>query len=636
MTAPPPLLRALCRPAPLRALARAFALAFVLAALAGAAAPAFAAGPTARVDRTTMSVGESFELVISLIGGDGTQPPDLAPLARDFDILDRNRASRVELVNGRRTQVNEWILTLAPKRPGAVTVPALALAGQSTAPIRLSVDAASAVDPAEARPLFVQVEPMGPAPYVQGEMPVAVRIYTAGNLLGGRLTPPEAVGATFTKVGEQRVFGKVVGRQRYRVIEQGYIMRPQRSGTIEIGPITLEAQLPGFTGGGLPSEMARLLGRNAAVPLAGADPNLGREVTLHSAPVSIEVKARPADAVGWFLPAQGVTLSSTWNPPLAQAKVGETLTRTLTLEAVGATPNQLPPLPIADADGVRQYEESSRSDQALINGKPGAVLTKTISVVPTRDGAITLPGLDVGWWNTDTKTQETAHLPAETFAVAAVEPARSPAPQLQAQPAAPIPAPQAPLETAETPLVLPSWLGELRAWLGELMSLRAAATLAVVALVLGLTALVLRRRRPRDVRAPSRARGPAYGRRGRAPAGAGSALEDLRAACKADDAVAAHAALLAWTRAEGTPVPARAGEAGTQALAAHAFRTPAMAKAAEDLRQHLYGGGFSGAGQGRWSGAACLSAVTAECAARARSTRKRRGARLAPLYPQAG
>ncbi|HQS07577.1 MAG: hypothetical protein B7Y12_12760 [Rhizobiales bacterium 24-66-13] len=607
-------------------------LAILLVALA-CAAPAFAAAPTARVDRTTMSVGESFELVITLVGGDSAQPPDLAPLARDFDILDRNRASRVDVVNGRRTQVNEWILTLAPKRAGAINVPGLTLAGQTTAPIRLSVDASSAVDPAEARPLFVQVEPLGPAPYVQGEMLVAVRIYTNGNLLGGRLTPPEAVGATFTKVGDQRVFGKVVGRQRYTVIEQGYIMRPQRSGTIEIGPITLEAQLPGFAGAGLPSDLARLLGRSGAVPLAGADPNLGREVTLHSDPVRIEVKPRPAAAVGWFLPAQDVILSSTWNPPLAQAKAGETLTRTLTLEAVGATPNQLPPLPIVEADGVRQYEESSRSDQALINGKPGAVLIKTISVVPTRDGAITLPGLDVGWWNTETKTQETAHLPAETFTVAASDQTRPAAPPPQALPAAPIDVPQAPPPTVETQLALP-------AWLAEMLNLRTGATLAAILLVLGLTALLLRRRAAHAARATSGAARPAYRSRGRARISAAAALDDLRAACKADDALAAHAALIAWTRAEGGPAPVATGQNAldAQAFDANTFRTPAMAKAAEDLRQHLYGAGSSSAGSSRagstrWRGAACLSAVRAECAARARSAPKRRGARLAPLYP---
>ncbi|MEP9368040.1 BatD family protein [Xanthobacter sp. VNH20] len=591
-------------------------LALVLAALA-CAAPARAAGPTASVDRTTLSVGESFELVITLVGGDGTQPPDLSPLARDFDILDRNRASRIELVNGRRTQVNEWILTLAPKRSGAISVPALTLAGQSTPPIRLSVDAATAVDPAEARPLFVQVEPMGPAPYVQGEMPVAVRIYTSGPLLGGRLTPPEAVGATFTKIGDQRVFSKVVGRQRYRVIEQGYIMRPQRSGSIEIGPITLEAQLPGYRAGPLPSDMARLLGRSTSVPMAGPDPALGREVTLHSEPVSIEVKARPAEATGWFLPAQGVTLSSTWNPPLAQAKVGETLTRTLTLEAVGATPNQLPPLPIADADGVRQYEESSRSDQALINGKPGAVLTKTISVVPTRDGTVTLPGLEVGWWNTDTKKQETARLPAETFTVAASAQARPAAPPPQAPQAAPVVLPRPPAEAPEAKLVLPRWLAER-------LDLRTGAALAATLLVLGFTALLLRARRARAARGAA----PARAMRGRiiTSASAASALEDLRAACKADDAVAAHAALLAWTRAQDAPASAAANR-----IQAHAFRTPAMAKAAEDLRQHLYG-----ASHGRWSGAACLAALRDECAARARATRKRQRGRLAPLYPQAG
>ncbi|MFH1555821.1 MAG: hypothetical protein ABII76_13310, partial [Pseudomonadota bacterium] len=149
-------------------------------------------------------------------------------------------------------------------------------------------------------------------------------------------------------------------------------------------------------------------------------------------------------------------------------------------------------------------------------------------------------------------------------------------------------------------------------------------------------------------RATSGAARPAYRSRGRARVSAAAALDDLRAACKADNALAAHAALIAWTRAEGSPAPVATGQVhrdafdaqtlDAQAFDANTFRTPAMAKAAEDLRQHLYGAGSSsagssGAGSTRWRGAACLSAVRGECAARARSAPKRRGARLAPLYP---
>ncbi|MFG1464268.1 BatD family protein [Xanthobacter sp. DSM 24535] len=580
------------------------ALALVLAVLACALAPAFAAGPTSSVDRTQLSVGESFELVITLVGGDGAQPPDLSPLARDFDILDRNRRSRLELVNGRRTQINEWVLVLAPKRSGTISVPALGLAGQSTAPIRLQVDPATTVN-TEARPLFVQVEPLGPAPYVQGEMLVAVRIYTNGPLLGGALTPPEAVGATFTKVGDQRMFSKVIGRQRYRVIEQGYIMRPQRSGSIEIGPVTLEAQFPSFMGGALPSETARLLGRPGATIPSGVDPNIGRTVTVRSDPVQIEVKARPADVTGWFLPAQSVTLSSTWNPPLAQAKVGETLTRTLTLEAVGATPNQLPPLPVPDADGVRQYEESSRSDQATLNGKAGAVLTKTVSVVPTRAGTVTLPGIEIGWWNPDTRKSETAHLPPETFTVApASGQALVPAPQPVAVQPAPVVASTPAPEPPATTLSLPQWIGDL-------LSLRAAGAFAAALLVIAVTARLVRGSRGRKAGAA------APRRRNRGGAGAEEALQALRAACKAEDAAAAHAALLAWMRT-------RDGTTGSS----ETFHTAAMAKASEDLQRHLYSGA-----RGRWNGAALLSALAGECASGKRTGGTRARSRLAPLYP---
>lgn len=613
------------------------AAAILILGLALFLAPAaMAATLTATVDRTQVSLGETLTLILSLTGGDSTRPPDLSGLSADFDILDRRRGSRQATVDGKRVLVNDWVLTLAPRRSGPLTIPQLSVSGVTSQAIRIDAAAPEPAPKGEAKPLFVEVDVAPGAVYAQGEIPVHVRVYDSLGMRSGSISQIRADGASFREEGEQDSYLKTIGKTRYRVVQQNYVMTPQRSGSLTIEPVELKATVPVPVDGPLPSEMARLLGRaNVPMPWLEGAMTRGQDVTLRSAPVKVEVLARPGDAQGWFLPARRVTLADHWSPELAKAKVGETLTRTLTLEAVGASPNQLPPLDTPEVDGVRQYQEDSRTDAAMIGGEPGATLIKTVSVVPTQAGAVTLPAVTVGWWNTVTKSQDYATLPPVTFTVA---PAATPAAPPPA--AATVSAPSAGEQTPQTPLKFPEEEPAGGKW-GEMASEAAAWAIAQARrflaaqdftdapwlagaaggmLVALLLAFGIRRRRPgapgawRSPRSqPPQAR-PAFGRL--TPQSAEAAERDLKSACRAKDARAAHAAYLAWERA------ARPGAAGAHAA-------PAFTAALEELRAQLYG-----PPQGPWRADRFLSAWKAERKRASRAAKSPRGARLAPLYPE--
>ncbi|MEP9375717.1 BatD family protein [Aquabacter sp. CN5-332] len=597
-----------------------FAIALLCACALFGARPGFAAALTVATDRTSVTVGETFTLILSLTGGDSTQPPDLSGIAKDFDIVDRRRTSRNATVDGKRSTVNEWILTLSPKRAGALTIPALSIVGLTSAPVRIAVAPAAPTassGQAEDRPIFIQVEVGDVSPYVQSEIPVFVRIYDSVGMRSGSISRLTAEGATFTPQGDQESYLKTIGKTRYRVIEQGYLMLPQKSGTIQIQSVTLQANVPGYNGPA-PSEMARLLGRGN-VPMPWLDGSMsGRDVTLRSDPVKVEVKPRPADAKGWFLPARRVMLTDAWSPALSQAKAGDTLTRTIKLEAVGASPNQLPPITAPEAEGVRQYDEDSRSENVLINGEAGAILTKTISVVLTRAGDVTLPAIDIPWWNTTTNTQEHAVLPAVTFKVQPGAATATATPQ-----PVPVAAAAAPASTEAATAVAPSpWLAWWDWLRQEVFALGAAL---VLVLVLGAALLWWRSRRAASQAQP-RATQSVRPQGARAVSGGSlrSTERDLKSACRNNDPAAAHRAYLAWSRLDGAKGHARLHpEAGP--------RTPQMQNAVKELRGHLYG-----AAPHAWNGAAFLTAFKAEQRAGQNGRRAPAGARLAPLYPEAG
>lgn len=586
-------------------------------------APAGAATLTTNIESTTLELGDSVTLIISLSGGDSSQPPDLSGLSKDFDILDRRRGSRAVLEDGKRTMVNDWVLTLAPKRAGTLTIPAFTLAGASTKPIRIDVTAPEKPAKEETRTIFVQTELGKGTVYAQGEIPVYVRVYDSLGMRSGAISQIRAEGASFREDGQQEVYSRTIGKTRYHVIQQTYIMTPQRSGTIEIDPVTLTANVP-MLYNIPPSQMPRQFGGpNAPAPWLDGSLMRGQELKLHSEKLTVQVQPRPAGAQGWFLPARAVTVSEAWSSPPVKARVGVPLTRTITIDAVGASPNQMPPLDIGEVDGLRQYQEDRDAQNATIERQAGATLRQVVSVIPSRAGTFTLPAVTVGWWNTDRKTQEQAILPAVTLTVA-------PAPGVAAPPSAPAASPgdsgATRVEaTAPPPDPAPGALSRLTAWalglvagLGAVGLFSGSAMLALAAGLALLAAVVLGPRLLRGRMARTRRMPPLRGL-SFTPAPAGSQAEGERAltrAAKANDAAGTHSAYLALSRlTAGSLVELKP-------------RTAEFDLALKELRAHLYG-----APGGRWEGRRFLSAWRKEASVHRKQRAVSGPAGLRALYP---
>jgi hypothetical protein len=149
----------------------------------------------------------------------------------------------------------------------------------------------------------------------------------------------------------------------------------------------------------------------------GGDPfvgvfDRGRPVTLKGKAVSLDVLPRPTSySASHWLPAAGLELEDSWAEQPPEFKVGEPVSRTISIKAKGLLATLLPKLEIVEVDGVSVYPEQpateSRTDGTWVYGQSN----QGMSYMPTRAGALVVPELQLSWWDTQAGVERTALLP---------------------------------------------------------------------------------------------------------------------------------------------------------------------------------------------------------------------------------
>lgn len=461
------------------------------------------------VDRNPVSLNESFQITFTA-NAEPDADPDFAPLLEHFEIINQQRSSNSSWVNGQSSRSEQWIIRAMAKQAGEFAIPSIAFGADSSKPLMLSVNQGSAAVQSN-EDIFLEVTATPDRPYVQSQVMFTLKLLRRVQITQASLSEPEIKDALVEKLGEDSNYTTQVRGVDYWVTERKYAIFPQQSGVFTIAPLVLNAeyisdqQQPRFNGFfNRPSTETRRV--------------LSKAITLN-------VLAVPAtfQSQNW-LSAERLTLSETWSEKSLQTKVGEPLTRTLTLSAKGTTVGQLPELlSKVEIDGIKTYpDQPLLKEDKQIDGLT-AVREEKIAFIPSKPGEYELPALDVAWFNTKTQKVETAHLPSvKVKALAGAETAQATASPERL--AAPVDAEEN--RTATTPTTVPD-TGDTRFW---------QAVSALLALGWALTGVWLYRRPPPKIRSEKS--------NGATP---DTAFEkSLQRACRDNNPQAAKQALLQW------------------------------------------------------------------------------------------
>lgn len=356
----------------------------------------------ASVDRDTLGIQETFTLTISADSKSSGQP-DFATLKNDFEILSNNVSQFTSISNSGAEFKKVWQLTLAPKRIGTLLIPSFNLDGSISDAIEIKVSKQSQTQSSGDEQVSVVVEVNKSSVYVQEQILVTFKLVSKVNLSKAEMQPLEMKDAIVIPLSEKpkQYVANINGKQ-HLVLETNYAIFPQNSGELII-PSVLYSVLPSVER----NLWSDPFGRNGA--------NILR---LPTAEKHIGVNAVPASAAGKaWQPADNFALHETWSSSLDHLKMGEPVTRTITISADGLTGGQISPLSSSTIDGLTFYPDQPQNSDAKTDKGIQGTRVETMAIIPNRGGEFTLPEVKVDWWDAKSKTIQSATLPAKTINV---------------------------------------------------------------------------------------------------------------------------------------------------------------------------------------------------------------------------
>lgn len=386
--------------------------------LAGVAALAILAGGaradvdsevtiTAALSRDSIGMDETAILEVVVAGNDQNLPAPQLPGLAAFDVYSQGRSSNISIVNGQMSSTVNYRYILMPKKPGTYPIQDIAAVYKNhrfvanaltltvldkgmAAPPELEQDAQT--DGGEARDYFMLAEVDNEKPYVNEQVTLTLKFYTAVQYYSTPdLTPPTTTGFWTEVLGSKPPYHVRLNNRNYRVLEIKYALFPTQTGKLTIGRGMIRTTVA-----------AKRRGNSVFDDFFGR----GEEVTVRSKPIAIDVRplptaGRPADFTGTI---GQFTISATTDK--REVEVNQPVSVTVTITGWGNVKSVAEP-PIGDLQDFRVYRASSNEELSKQNDQVGGKKVFEEVFIPNRPGDLEIPSLTFSYFNPKSGGYET-------------------------------------------------------------------------------------------------------------------------------------------------------------------------------------------------------------------------------------
>ncbi len=366
----------------------------------------------------TPQSGQTDDLFIFTVTFEGSQErinPQIAA-GGDFDIQFLGPKTSISIVNGQVHSRQQFVYQLSPKREGDLRTPEVqaTVEGQilSSPPIAVLIKSSSAQQApppnAGSEQIFMRQSASPESAYVGQQIVNAITVYTRVNLRGVRIDDEAADGFWQESISDGHNVQRTVNGVEYGSAQILRAMFALKSGQLSIPTRHALVQVPVTKRGN---------------PFGSFDPfsddffenffqrTVVQEKKLSSNDLSLTIKPLPPLPAELSQFTRGLTLvgntSIANNVSEIALRVGETKNVSITISSTGhLNPVKLAGLKVPPGvklyDGQTTVKHDTGQDRLLTHK------TFNYSIVPTRPGMLTIPGISVAYFDPDSESYKLA------------------------------------------------------------------------------------------------------------------------------------------------------------------------------------------------------------------------------------
>lgn len=357
---------------------------------------------SASVDRTSLQIGQSLTLTINTTNANGD--PDLNSLKTNFEVYGTSTSSQMSIVNGQTSSQKALTVSLMPKNPGKQLIPAIKVGNDMTAPIQINVIPQSANDKhLENSQIFLEANINNKSTYVDVPVLYSIKLYYSVQLSNLSMAPLDIKNAQIKPLGKATQYQANLHGQTYQVVEQQFLITPSSAGEINIPPAQIRGSQLDNNG-----QSGNFFGMVASKPLSVKSKSLSLHVNAIPNNISIS---------DWF-PAKNVNIHEDWSVNTTSLKIGDPITRTITIEASGVPDTSIPDISIPAPKGLNAYPDKTISNNSVGNDT-NLLSSKVfkIAYIPTESGSVIFPEVNVKWWDITSDSLKTVSIPAKNYTI---------------------------------------------------------------------------------------------------------------------------------------------------------------------------------------------------------------------------
>lgn len=347
----------------------------------------------AKVNPLAISLEETTVLTLTLDNATNIGSPNLMPLLKDFNILSTERQFSTTNINGRKTSMSRWSIVLKPKHQGEITIAPITIGNEKSQPIHLNVmETNEPENKNNSSYTILKATASEHNPYINQQIIYKIKLLNRQQLFNTQYIPPEIKDALSVQLSPEKGYQTKYKGELYDVEELTYAIFPQKSGTLTIIPPSFSADI-----------------------YSSFSPS---KLNINANKISINVKPLPNGIdINQWLAAKNVTLEESYDKPLSEFTEGDTITRTITLKAVGTIHQLLPKLNFVNTDGFNAYADKALVEDNMENNEIVAQAIYKITYLFTKAKDVNIPAINIPWYNIDTKTNAFVTLPHKTITI---------------------------------------------------------------------------------------------------------------------------------------------------------------------------------------------------------------------------